>query len=560
MPPKKFEGKFGIPQSNSIDSELTSALYRLPDSISLPFIESMTEDIVSKVNKRLEEMYEESLLGNDKGIANVRIRRALSDEQRKILQLKLTRHFEDNGESAKIDVPVCVDALIESPRFLESMKGSMDKLFAMHEMKILQKIAELRRKRAEMSGDESLYNPYENLFETSSGKYCMARLLNMPHLEEESEYMDHCVGTSTSYVNKIKKGEVEILSFRDTSTNNPIATIEYDLKSKRLLQIKLMSDKLPKLSDSFSADLLEAIEKLETTTNDLGVPRVIEGSLAKDMKTLLSLQEKSKKQEVYTRDDLLFLYEISSPIQCFDSGRDPLIDELLRKRNRQEDIQLLCNCESQFIAFDFIDINEQTQVFCEDTGKKITFVDFRLEANQKKLPQLLELAQHIKESGSPARPDMSFEGGIVTIDISEEKLKDTKTVLQSYKEADSSSPSWVWDEWINAPYTKPKLPLETIILSYNKDTNTRESSDKIVSDMNRLGLRPATLEELIALGVIKPEFNKRSGSYLVELTKYSLDGGSYVPCVDWGGDERDLVGYEWGGRWIDRNRFVCVRK
>ena len=124
----------------------------------------------------------------------------LTTKEVQTLQLKLARHFEDNGESAKIDVPTCVDALVESPRFLNSDKGSIEKLFELHEMKTLQKIAELRKKRAEMNGGE-MYNPYENLFETSNGKYYMARLLNMPHLEDESVYMDHCVGTSTSYVN-----------------------------------------------------------------------------------------------------------------------------------------------------------------------------------------------------------------------------------------------------------------------------------------------------------------------------------------------------------------------
>ncbi len=78
--------------------------------------------------------------------------------------------------------------------------------------------------------------------------------------------------------------------------------------------------------------------------------------------------------------------------------------------------------------------------------------------------------------------------------------------------------------------------------------------------MNKLNLRPATLEEMIALGIVKPEFNKRSGTYLVGLTKYSLGGDSYVPGLNWNGDERELGRDGWALGWDDRSRFVCVRK
>ncbi|MCF7843572.1 hypothetical protein K9M47_01595 [Candidatus Gracilibacteria bacterium] len=281
---------------------------------------------------------------------------------------------------------------------------------------------------------------------------------------------------------------------------------------------------------------------------------------SQDMKYLTKIEKATQDNKQLTRDDLHFLYELDSKIESFGYEEDPRIEEIKSKRNRKEDIQTLCNCPPEHIATDFININESTQVYCEDTGNKITFFDFREEINQKKLPQIIELAKSIKESGSPARPDMSFEGGIVNIDIDKEKLKDTKTALQSYKEADNNSPHYIWNEWINAPYTKPKLPLEAIILSYNKDTNTRDSSDKIVADMSKLNLRPATLEEMIALGIVKPEFNKRSGTYLVGLTKYSLDGVSRVPVLNWLGGRRFLDGNRWSFEWDGSIRFVCVRK
>jgi hypothetical protein len=258
---------------------------------------------------------------------------------------------------------------------------------------------------------------------------------------------------------------------------------------------------------------------------------------SEDMKRLTSLDKATEEGKALTHEDLRFLYEIDGEITGFGYQKDPRIEELRKKRNRQEDIQMLCNCTPEYIAKDFLYITETTQVFCEDTGKKITFFDFREEKNREKLPQLTELAKSIKESGSPARPDMSFEGGLVNIKIDKEKLKDIGTALQSYKEADNSSPSWTWEEWNNLKsedFITPESKLDVVVLSYNEDPKTRKSSDKIVADMGKLNLRPATIAELISLGIVKPEFNKVGSRYLVGLgTKAQLVGDLQVPILNW---------------------------
>ncbi|HMO78469.1 MAG TPA: PcfJ domain-containing protein, partial [Candidatus Paceibacterota bacterium] len=325
MPPKRFQGKFGIPPSHPVWSLLTQALYRLPESISPEQVERMSNDIADKVNAELSNEGKENL----------------SENELRTLQLKLVRHFEDNGDSAPIDIPTIVDALLESPKFLQSDKGSIAKLFELHEMKTLQRIAELRRQKAELTNGET-FNPYENLFETASGKYYLARLLNMPHLEEESTYMDHCVGTSSSYISKMKRGDVEILSFRDKTTHEPIVTIEYDCRSKRLLQVKAFKDRIPTLGDDFSADLIEAIERLGETTNDKNESREVKSPEAVHLRHLLNLKDKQTKGEVFTKDDLVFLYELNEPIKGFDTDdREPLIDKIRKDRNVKEDMLVI---------------------------------------------------------------------------------------------------------------------------------------------------------------------------------------------------------------------------
>jgi hypothetical protein len=166
-----------------------------------------------------------------------------------------------------------------------------------------------------------------------------------------------------------------------------------------------------------------------------------------------------------------------------------------------------------------------------------------------------------KERGSPAVLDREFGGGIVTLTIEEERMKDLATLIQAYEEADNNSPASLWKEWRNLKtYTKPKIPLEAYILSYNNDPQMRKSSDKILEDLGRIGLCPATLEELILLGIVHPEFNKRDDKSLLGLTKYEVSGGSYVPTLSWDGGKRYVRRNWWDGEWLDRVRFVCVRK
>ncbi len=282
---------------------------------------------------------------------------------------------------------------------------------------------------------------------------------------------------------------------------------------------------------------------------------------SRDMKSLTVIEKAVSEGKELTKENLRFLYELDEKIESFGYERDPRIEQIKSKRNRKEDIQNLCNCLLEFIATDFININENTQVFCEDTKDKITFFDFREEKNKKKLSQLIELAKSIKESGSPARPDMSFEGGIINIEIDNktlESLADWKSAKGAYEKADNSSPSWVWDEFDNLSYTKPTTTsLDIVVL--NHGSTTPQERDKLVDDVDKAGFRALDFSELVALGIIKPELNKRS-EYLITYKKYALDGISRAPYLDGDGDRRGLFAGRCGVDWLDRNRFLFVRK
>jgi hypothetical protein len=193
-----------------------------------------------------------------------------TDFQKTVLKLKLARHFQKNQN---LDLNSIFDAIIETPNFINNDRGSLNRLLEVHQQKTLKKITENRKRQIENTDNPDI-NP-ENLYTTKSGKYYLCRLLNKSQLEKESDYMDHCVGTSDSYINLIKKGEAEIFSFRKVGDGAPLLTIEYDLKTGTIIQLKKKSDEYLTSADPFVQDVFEALKYLRETTTDTGKSRII---------------------------------------------------------------------------------------------------------------------------------------------------------------------------------------------------------------------------------------------------------------------------------------------
>ena len=102
----------------------------------------------------------------------------------------------------------------------------------------------------------------------------------MPHLEAESDAMTHCVGTSKSYFDRIKEGDIEIFSIRTMPKINertqklegdtPIVTIAYNPRTNIIEQIKEQNNKHLSTRDSYYPDVIDALKQLRTTTTDTG--------------------------------------------------------------------------------------------------------------------------------------------------------------------------------------------------------------------------------------------------------------------------------------------------
>jgi len=289
------------------------------------------------------------------------------DRQKSVLKLKLARYFQKNNS---VDSNTIFDAIIETPKFLSSDKGSLFRLFEVHEQKTLEKIAEIRKQRAEMGGTEA-FNPYENLFTTKSGDYYMARLLNMPHLEQESEYMNHCVGTSDSYVNKMRRGEVEIFSFRHAPKINPIThqsegdipvmTIEYNRQANTIEQMKKHSDEYLKKDDPYFNDVIDALKQLRTTPTDTGELRDFSKISSSELENIKveDYHVLTEKGEVSFRD-----FDPDSGVFVLKTGEMEITPDM-PKSDVAKIIRIVENikCNPDEIALKKEEINKNTKIY-----------------------------------------------------------------------------------------------------------------------------------------------------------------------------------------------------
>ena len=84
---------------------------------------------------------------------------------------------------------------------------------------------------------------------------------------------------------------------------------------------------------------------------------------SQDMQRLTTIDNKTKKQQELTREELKFLYEIDAPIQGFGYQTDPRIAELRATRDPKADAPKVFDCEPSQIAWGQNEIKENTEAY-----------------------------------------------------------------------------------------------------------------------------------------------------------------------------------------------------
>jgi hypothetical protein len=82
-----------------------------------------------------------------------------------------------------------------------------------------------------------------------------------------------------------------------------------------------------------------------------------------DMKLLTEIDNKQKKGEKLTLNELKFLYEIDSKIEGFGLQNDPRIEEIKKQRDNRKDLADIFNCRPKQVALNINELNKTTIVF-----------------------------------------------------------------------------------------------------------------------------------------------------------------------------------------------------
>ncbi|MFA6341140.1 MAG: hypothetical protein WCX27_02815, partial [Candidatus Paceibacterota bacterium] len=104
-------------------------------------------------------------------------------------------------------------------------------------------------------------------------------------------------------------------------------------------------------------------EKLDKKLAEFGSEADAYKKKSADMKKLTALEQKHEQEKPFTKDDLVFLYEINFKIEGFGYRRDPRIEELRKDRNSEEDTLVIFECSKDQIAHVPTEINKDTKAY-----------------------------------------------------------------------------------------------------------------------------------------------------------------------------------------------------
>jgi len=188
---------------------------------------------------------------------------------------------------------------------------------------------------------------------------------------------------------------------------------------------------------------------------------------AGDMKRLTTLEKKTALGQPLAQDDLVFLYELKSPIQGFGYQRDPRIAELRDKRNKEEDMPVVFGCKPEQIAHSVQDIKPDTMAYVGSLEPGIF----------DKLPDSIENIYTSFPEGKIERIHLTIGGKTV-------EEMETELVKEGFKIND-------WAKQILSKVKTSKQPQETEIirlsvadLGFNKATRY----DELCAKAKQLGL------------------------------------------------------------------------
>lgn len=166
------------------------------------------------------------------------------------------------------------------------------------------------------------------------------------------------------------------------------------------IAIRMQGDQIGEVRGILPHQNLEPIMEpvLDEKLKDFGSEADSYKKKSGDMKHLTAIWKKQFETNTpFTKEDLVFLYEVDSTIESFGYDRDERIESLLRRRNQEEDMLTIFECSKEEIAHSIDEVTEQTKVYLGQW-------DIHIYNKIKKFPNI----KHLYES-FPGKKIFTFE-------------------------------------------------------------------------------------------------------------------------------------------------------
>lgn len=227
-----------------------------------------------------------------------------------------------------------------------------------------------------------------------------------------------CTAGESTAATQLKGGDFYVYYSFDNEGQAKIPRAAIRMEEGRIAEVRGIAPE--QNLDSYIAPVVE--EKLkEFPDGDLYQKKVA------DMKHLTAIEHKVQKEESLEVADLVFLYEIESPIQGFGYEKDPRIEEVRSQRNPQEDMPVVFGCDKSQIARRVSEISAGTKAYVGELEPGIfdTLSEYHIEHVYTSFPEGKIRRQAI-EIGGKAKGQLQAElkqVGVNIISYAEDMLK-----------------------------------------------------------------------------------------------------------------------------------------
>lgn len=147
---------------------------------------------------------------------------------------------------------------------------------------------------------------------------------------------------------QLKGGDFYVYYTLDRQGKSTIPRIAIRMQEDQIGEVRGVADNDQNLEGNMASIAEGKMKKLP------GAERYHKASA--DMQALTAIEKKTKRGEALSKDDLVILYEINSPIEGFGYKRDPRIAELRSQRNPEEDMPIIFECTKDQIAHNIEEI------------------------------------------------------------------------------------------------------------------------------------------------------------------------------------------------------------